>query len=541
MLYGYRCGIMNSVRSYVNNVPGTVYWQARGDATNARGQYTDEEFGNGLHMKSEFDRIAGWIDSRKTGPVSGSETAVQNLQYEWYKTGNMKLRRDANRSLSETFTYDPLDRLDKVFLNSAETLDVNYDAIGNIQFKSDVGTYAYGHPVHEHAVTSISPVSGQSARAFTYDKNGNMDSRDGVSTTWFSYNLPKKISESASTWSEFSYTFSRDRWKQEISNGGSLETMTYIGDLFEKRVVGANVEYRHQVIGGSGAVAYVERGTGGDATYYVSTDHLGGTSVITDASGNVVVNESFDVFGQRRNGVTWSGVPTVGDMTQIATSTRRGFTSHEHLDNLKLIHMNGRVFDPKIGRFTSADPFVQDPFDGQSLNRYSYVFNNPLKYTDPSGFFGVCLNIGPGGGANPDDDGWGMDMGFCDMPFTTPVYSYPVGGGYATTAEWTKPGADSSVDRFVPVGFSAIDPMQLARMFLGTDAGYALLKYLQTRQSADFGVWEGNVTFGGEFGRLRPDLIYVREFTRIQVYEIKPFGSDDAAKADLGIYLRKRP
>ena len=49
--------------------------------------------------------------------------------------------------------------------------------------------------------------------------------------------------------------------------------------------------------------------------------------------------------------------------------------------------MNGRVYDPLLGRFLSADPFIQDPMDTQGLNRYSYVKNNPLAYTDPSGFF----------------------------------------------------------------------------------------------------------------------------------------------------------
>ena len=49
--------------------------------------------------------------------------------------------------------------------------------------------------------------------------------------------------------------------------------------------------------------------------------------------------------------------------------------------------MNGRVYDPQLGRFLSADPHVQAPDSVQGLNRYAYVQNNPLKYTDPSGFF----------------------------------------------------------------------------------------------------------------------------------------------------------
>jgi RHS repeat-associated protein len=56
------------------------------------------------------------------------------------------------------------------------------------------------------------------------------------------------------------------------------------------------------------------------------------------------------------------------------------------LDNLSLIHMNGRVFDPVIGRFVSADPFIDVEVDAQGWNRYSYVKNNPLSFTDPTGF-----------------------------------------------------------------------------------------------------------------------------------------------------------
>ncbi|MBK7729653.1 MAG: hypothetical protein IPJ33_14470 [Gammaproteobacteria bacterium] len=69
--------------------------------------------------------------------------------------------------------------------------------------------------------------------------------------------------------------------------------------------------------------------------------------------------------------------------------TERGFTGHQHVDRLDLIHMNGRTYDPKIGRFMQADIVVQSPFDTQSYNRYSYLMNNPLNGTDPSGYFSL--------------------------------------------------------------------------------------------------------------------------------------------------------
>jgi RHS repeat-associated protein len=72
---------------------------------------------------------------------------------------------------------------------------------------------------------------------------------------------------------------------------------------------------------------------------------------------------------------------------EASALTNRGFTGHEHVDEVGIIHMNGRIYDPELGRFLSADPHIQSPNNSQSHNRYSYVLNNPLKYTDPSGYF----------------------------------------------------------------------------------------------------------------------------------------------------------
>jgi len=73
----------------------------------------------------------------------------------------------------------------------------------------------------------------------------------------------------------------------------------------------------------------------------------------------------------------------------LPANTDRGFTDHEMLDEIGLVHMNGRVYDPLVGRFLSADPYIQSPLNLQSYNRYSYVMNNPLGSADPSGYFGL--------------------------------------------------------------------------------------------------------------------------------------------------------
>ncbi|WP_372724844.1 RHS repeat-associated core domain-containing protein [Immundisolibacter sp.] len=98
--------------------------------------------------------------------------------------------------------------------------------------------------------------------------------------------------------------------------------------------------------------------------------------------GAVIERLSYDPHGKRRN-VDWS-TPA---QALLAVNTDRGFTGHEHLDEIGLIHMNGRVYDPTLGRFLSADPYVQFPETTQGLNRYTYVNNNPLSLTDPTWLF----------------------------------------------------------------------------------------------------------------------------------------------------------
>src|SRR5262249_19656797 len=122
-------------------------------------------------------------------------------------------------------------------------------------------------------------------------------------------------------------------------------------------------------------------------TSYLLKDHLGSTVVVPDSTGAVQPRYSFDAWGKRRD-VTWAAFfPTVPTSLWQQTLTTRGYTGHEQLDEVGLVHMNGRVYDPELGRFLSADSFIQDPSNLQSLNRYSYVQNNPLSFTDPTGHF----------------------------------------------------------------------------------------------------------------------------------------------------------
>ena len=96
---------------------------------------------------------------------------------------------------------------------------------------------------------------------------------------------------------------------------------------------------------------------------------------------------SFDAFGLRRDAGGFAPLSPAGRAGFDTSTTTRGFTGHEGLDPVGLVHMNGRAYDPLLGRFISADPHVQEPRLTQSHNRYSYALNNPLNHTDPDGHF----------------------------------------------------------------------------------------------------------------------------------------------------------
>ncbi|WP_251358094.1 RHS repeat domain-containing protein [Kangiella sp. TOML190] len=122
-------------------------------------------------------------------------------------------------------------------------------------------------------------------------------------------------------------------------------------------------------------------------------DRLGSVVTVTDYNGNIKEHRSFDPFGKPRKGdftnSSQSTFSSITGLTQANRTTERGFTNHEHLDDHELIHMNGRAYDYNLGRFLSVDPFIQAPGNSQSMNPYSYIMNNPLAGTDPSGYMAV--------------------------------------------------------------------------------------------------------------------------------------------------------
>ena len=380
----------NRLRS-VSQVAGTqtVYWT--GNSTDAFGHYQDEAFGNGIIEITDFDQASGLMTGREAG-VSGGTGKINSL-VDWHSDlrGNVSSRQDLKLTpaSAESFVNDSLSRLDDSTLNGSPNLDVNYDAIGNITSK-DGQTYYYTRNASgcTYNFPHLQPraVHKIGSTKYCYDANGNMTKRAGSSISYASYNLPTLIN-SGSNSSALYYGAFRNRYKQVAVSSGASETTIYVADgLFEKVTrPGGVIEYRHYLPGGQGIAAlHTRRSAGGNSTYYWHADHLGSPEAFTDSGATVLVRPSFGAFGERRDGSDWNGPPSAADLTAIGNITRRGFTGHEHLDSVGLIHMNGRVYDPAMGRFLSADPILGVGIS-QDVNGYNYAWNSPLNVTDPSG------------------------------------------------------------------------------------------------------------------------------------------------------------
>ncbi|NJS37561.1 MAG: hypothetical protein HC765_16030 [Brachymonas sp.] len=337
--------------------------------------------------------------------------------------------------------------------HTVRNVSYSYNAIGNILSNSEVGQYTYATAAvgsRPHALASINGQAGKLTNPhYSYDAHGNIASvtsgaagagGNGASRThsWTSFDNPLSMSVShpavtnpanvlgtpvasipaGSASIAWLYGPEHQRIRETFSKtqGGQTTARTlYVlhpdneGSLYferEAKTAGAGAgtnENRHYLSAEKGSFLLItssnpiQSQAQSDATInspatitnaeqkYWHKDHLGSIVASTNSNLTVIERLAYDPFGKRRftNGV-YDLVGTID-----AQTTNRGFTGHEHLDELDFIHMNARVYDPDIGRFLSPDPTIAHSDNPQSFNRYSYAYNNPLNIVDPSGFTGA--------------------------------------------------------------------------------------------------------------------------------------------------------
>ena len=299
-------------------------------------------------------------------------------------TCNLLSRQRHNRPW-EVFEYDELDRLCAVKVDNKVLLSMQYADNGNIIQKSDVGQFSYGNKIHPHAVTRVK-------KRIKEEELG-----DELKTQFNALGKIERITDSRQQLvMNIEYGPDQQRWYSCLSeNIRQYPNSTQESSLTEPSVQTAAPyrrlpeEYRSVVYAGNYEKVtegedivrefyYLDNGVivvkqnGVFTPYQAFTDNLGSVLSILNEEGEKVLDAEYDAWGNQT-------------ISKNEIEFQRGYTGHEMLNEFGIINMNGRLYDPMLGRFFSPDNYVQAPGNSQNFNRYSYCLNNPLKYTDPSG------------------------------------------------------------------------------------------------------------------------------------------------------------
>ncbi|WP_257387420.1 RHS repeat-associated core domain-containing protein [Tahibacter caeni] len=452
-----------------NNTSNAVYWTA--NAADAWGKVTAETFGNGLtgvHVSAASTGQAKQLQWK-----SGA-TTVESFNYSYDALGN--LMSQLRGGITETYAYDARQRLTGTSLSSGGSVGFVYSASGNLLSKSDfsAGGSAYGYGGNGCGPHGASSVALPAGGTITYacDANGNVIGGSALTATFDAENRPRTIVrsasgsgvaggndlifrngfETASMLDPGGATDGNMTYAYDAKGGRYLEiaagrTTRYGPNGYEKISAGT-ITHRHEL----GPVVVARVGST-DTVSYVLRDRLGSTIAVGNAAGTLSERRQFDAFGKARN-ADFTNRPA-GQANLSATN--RGFTAHTQADDVWLVHMNGRVYDQNLGRFLSVDPVVQDG-GSQALNPYSYIRNNPLSGTDPSGY------------ASQKDECAGTKAGGC----TAADQEVKATRAATLTGSHIKGGSGSSNIEVVMVNPTAGGMAELALAMAGSSSGYVV-------------------------------------------------------------------
>lgn len=316
---------------------------------------------NGIYRNKiyEFDKV--------TGNLKKQSARYFNLVPIGPKSGNLDPKGSTpgtpipyGQQFEDHYSYDALDRLVSVrdYLNQLQDTIV-YAANGNILSRTNMGAYSYDASGKPHAVLSVTNPQG-------------LVSPETLETTFGDLGKIEQI-EQGDYETTIDYGPDGERWRSVLQDDGSVtRTVLYAGD-YEMVTTGSVT--RHFYYLGNGIIVMKE---GSTVTPLVAVaDHLGSITHLMKGDGTTMFAASYDAWGRQT-------------VTTNTIGFHRGYCGHEMLPEYSLVNMNGRLYDPLLGRFLSPDNYVQQPDNSQNFNRYSYCLNNPLKYVDPSGeWFGL--------------------------------------------------------------------------------------------------------------------------------------------------------
>lgn len=367
------------LKSITDNSTLEVLWNVSG--LNAHGQVTTSTMGTNLRKNFTYDPYGYLTQFKSEKNINATPVELVKLTFAFdTQKGLLNSRTNSLFAWNESFTYDNLDRLVS-FNDNTGNKSHTYDTQGRITNNTSVGTYAYTGKSYQLKELTLN-TSGQAFYAPT--------TRQDI--TYTAFKSPVDITEAGKDKISFQYNASMGRsnmfygdtnsdkllrpMRKHYSADGSME-ITYEKNTGKTTFITymAGDAYSAPAIWRSEQLTSIS-----EQYLYLHRDYLGSIIGITDKDGN---------FKEKRHFDAWGNIVKLTDGNNVALTKfgvfDRGYTGHEHLLGVGLVHMNGRLYDPVVHRFLMPDNFVQDPYSTQFYNRYGYVLNNPLKYTDPSG------------------------------------------------------------------------------------------------------------------------------------------------------------
>lgn len=376
---------------------GKTLWSL--NSTNAKGQVLNAALGksNIYNTYNAFGFLTN-TDHQYQSQTPG-QNSILNISYSFDAVKNELNARTTTGSLniSEAFVYDDNNRLLEWTNPATGQMSYNeYDDEGRIIRNEQLGEIGYNDNISIYRPTSIDlnaqgqqhyQINGTSKllQMISYNENNDPLRIDG---TRYDYNFEYGLTSSRQI---MYYGVNFDDAKDAVltkfySENGDFEIIRNNENNTEKHII---------YIGGSpyeSSIVYIKE-EAGENYYFLHKDYLGSILAITDTEGKVIEQRHFDAWGMLTHLVVNGNVLDGNDaLTEYFTAHNglfldRGYTSHEHLTGVELIHMNGRLYDPVLHRFLNADENIQDPHNTQNYNKYGYVMNNPLMFNDPNGEF----------------------------------------------------------------------------------------------------------------------------------------------------------
>jgi RHS repeat-associated protein len=310
---------------------------------------------NGVDTNYQYDVL-----SRVTSllhQITGKKgtTTLDGEQYTYDAAGNRLSRADQLTQIFSNYTYDPLYELTGVTQGANTTESYTFDAVGN-RLTSLTASYTYD---------ISNELTAQTGVTYTHDNNGNLTAAGTTTYAWDFENRLTQVTVPGNAQVNFKY----DPMGRRIQKTSSSGTTNYVYDhanvLEEVDTTGTLVTRYTQNLGIDEPLATLKSGT----TSYYEADALGTVTSLSNSSGALAKTYVYDSFGKV---LSSSGTIT----------NPYGFTGRELDSETGLMYYRARYYDPAVGRFLNEDP---EKFLG-GINLYTYVLNNPLNLTDPSGF-----------------------------------------------------------------------------------------------------------------------------------------------------------